>query len=452
MTMLRAAFIPICALLASVVCAGKAFSRWRVLRLIPGNHAGLHVFRSICVIAALLSLALWRPEAQTEDCVVFLLDCSDSMLAEDRLARAKEAIGVLAKAHSQGRLALVTFAGSTLVDLPPTRDQTAFAEALAAAVPGVSLARGTAPAFAVRQAEALGGTVAILFSDCETTQMEDGTIWEKRRIPLAVVACGRAPARIPDAHGGWIHDPATGDVALSTPYLGLPGTEKSSAEAVTTTVDALGEVEAMLSRRVGHRSRQWPLVLSLSLLLLSLTAGPLARFLLPLCIFAWPAMAAEPSTLPFPDAELPARAEQLRGALAEPKLAPEQRARLLSNLSAVLCRQAQLDSGAGTVSAAVAAAREALRLSPGLASAAQNLALARRLEESLPLASETGGDDPILAEEPPPTKASGTPHSPASTSQKSSLPSTSTSFGTWRELQEREAQRNLRPSRAQKPW
>lgn len=109
--------------------------------------------------AALFGLALARPQwgeqpefVQTvgED-ILFVLDCSRSMLAEDvrpnRLERAKLAILDFVQRHGRGRVGLVAFAGQAFLQCPLTFDYDAFREALMAVddktipVPGTDIGR-----------------------------------------------------------------------------------------------------------------------------------------------------------------------------------------------------------------------------------------------------------------------------------------------------------------------
>ncbi len=92
---------------------------------------------------ALLGAALARPqwgEQETQhqwlgDDVVFVLDCSHSMLATDvlpdRLQRARHALLDFVRRHGTGRVGLVAFAGAAFLQCPLTHDYDAFEEALA---------------------------------------------------------------------------------------------------------------------------------------------------------------------------------------------------------------------------------------------------------------------------------------------------------------------------------
>lgn len=93
---------------------------------------------------ACVGLALARPQwgelktteqGRGED-VLFVLDCSRSMLATDvlpnRLARAKLAILDFVRRHGTGRVGLVAFAGSAFLQCPLTLDYDAFDQSLRA--------------------------------------------------------------------------------------------------------------------------------------------------------------------------------------------------------------------------------------------------------------------------------------------------------------------------------
>ena len=97
----------------------------------------------IVASAAALGLALCRPQwgiaalksRAVGDDVVFVLDCSQSMLVQDvrpnRLARARLAILDFLEESVGGRAGLVAFAGQAFVHCPLTADHEAFRQALA---------------------------------------------------------------------------------------------------------------------------------------------------------------------------------------------------------------------------------------------------------------------------------------------------------------------------------
>lgn len=107
-----------------------------------------------------IGLALARPQwgEQAEEThlvgedILFMLDCSRSMLATDvrpnRLERAKLAILDFVERHGGGRIGLVAFAGEAFLQCPLTFDYEAFRETLTGVqdqtipVPGTDIGRG----------------------------------------------------------------------------------------------------------------------------------------------------------------------------------------------------------------------------------------------------------------------------------------------------------------------
>ena len=101
-------------------------------------------FKNLLLLAAFgfAGLALSRPQwgsaeasnAWLGEDVVFVLDCSRSMLATDvlpdRLQRAKFSILDFVRRQSRGRVGLVAFAGSAFIQCPLTFDYDAFEETL----------------------------------------------------------------------------------------------------------------------------------------------------------------------------------------------------------------------------------------------------------------------------------------------------------------------------------
>jgi Ca-activated chloride channel homolog len=123
----------------------------------PARRTGKHLLLLLAVAG--LGFGLARPQwgeqpemAQLlgED-ILFLLDCSRSMLAADvrpnRLERAKFAILDFVQRHGRGRVGLVAFAGQAFLQCPLTFDYDAFREALmvvddkAIPVPGTDIGR-----------------------------------------------------------------------------------------------------------------------------------------------------------------------------------------------------------------------------------------------------------------------------------------------------------------------
>ncbi len=106
----------------------------------PGRRLLKHALLVLAVAG--LGLALARPQwGEQEDTwrllgqdLVFILDCSRSMLATDvtpsRLQRAKLAILDYVQHHGHGRVGLVAFAGQAFLQCPLTFDYGAFQDAL----------------------------------------------------------------------------------------------------------------------------------------------------------------------------------------------------------------------------------------------------------------------------------------------------------------------------------
>jgi len=119
------------------------------------------ILKNIFLVLAVagMGIALARPqwgetmEVSTAlgDDILFVLDCSKSMLAADvspnRLSRAKYAILDFVQKHGRGRVGLVAFSGQAFLQCPLTFDYDAFREALFSVdektipVPGTDLGR-----------------------------------------------------------------------------------------------------------------------------------------------------------------------------------------------------------------------------------------------------------------------------------------------------------------------
>ncbi|HWY74680.1 MAG TPA: VWA domain-containing protein [Verrucomicrobiae bacterium] len=129
--------------------------------LLRAHSPGRRRFKSALLVLAVagIGLALARPQwgetteisqSLGED-ILFLLDCSRSMLATDvnpnRLDRARFAILDFVQRHGRGRVGLVAFSGQAFLQCPLTFDYDAFREALLAVdertipVPGTDIGR-----------------------------------------------------------------------------------------------------------------------------------------------------------------------------------------------------------------------------------------------------------------------------------------------------------------------
>jgi Ca-activated chloride channel homolog len=129
--------------------------------LLRSHSRGRRLLKDLLLVLgiAAMGLALARPQwgqtteisqALGED-IVFVLDCSKSMLstdvAPDRLERAKYAILDFVQQHGRGRVGLVAFAGQAFLQCPLTFDYDAFRDSLLACdektipVPGTDIGR-----------------------------------------------------------------------------------------------------------------------------------------------------------------------------------------------------------------------------------------------------------------------------------------------------------------------
>ena len=162
----------------------------------------------LLVAVAGLGLAMARPQWGQQETggqvlgqdTVFLLDCSQSMLATDvtpnRLQRAKLAIRDFVQRQAHGRVGLVAFSGQAFLQCPLTYDFGAFEEALAAVdektipIPGTDVGRAIDEGFRAMN-KAAGRKLAILITDGE--DLEKGGIKMAERLAktnLIVYAVG----------------------------------------------------------------------------------------------------------------------------------------------------------------------------------------------------------------------------------------------------------------------
>ncbi|MBM3162851.1 MAG: VWA domain-containing protein [Chlorobi bacterium] len=167
--------------------------------------------------------------------VVFMLDVSGSMLAADvpsnRLERAKDAARFIGARIGDGRLALLLFAGSPLVQCPLTLDREVFDALLAASSPDLVETKGTsfAPAIdlalrlfaAPRRAGGDGAAsperIVVLLSDGEDHEGGLAAAAEKLKragVTLFVLGAGsRTDALVPDPrYPGGVRRDAAGAV------------------------------------------------------------------------------------------------------------------------------------------------------------------------------------------------------------------------------------------------
>jgi Ca-activated chloride channel family protein len=154
----------------------------------------------LVLVVAGMGLALARPQWGVQEFaaqelgedVVFVVDCSRSMLAADvspsRLERAKLAVLEFIRRDGHGRVGLVAFSGQAFLQCPLTFDYDAFEEALRAmddktiAVPGTDLGRALDEAF--RAMEKLDRRKVVVL-------LTDGEDLEKTGVRMAESLAGR---------------------------------------------------------------------------------------------------------------------------------------------------------------------------------------------------------------------------------------------------------------------
>ena len=412
----------LCLIIAAVAIAGAAF----VARQYRTTH---------------------RPAAPR---LCFLLDCSPSMLAASRrgtrLAEAKEMVTAIMDALPECELCLVSFAGNAIVDYPSSRDRRAFRQALAAVEPSPALAAGSSPSQAL---QALMGilpdtpqesahTVLIMLSDGEINDPNPLLLdipWITRSYPLLHILTG-IPGQdrpVPNPLGPqWLSDPDSGAVATSRAddqaLKTLAALSPQAAEffSVADSATSISErIRQLAGGDKGAHARHASQLLGLIALAALFAAmwprratqarrtngnkpptphatkqntarrdtahtrrsAALPSALLALLLYAGNAIADNvPANLHDDDGARAAAIAAIRENVAQDDCAGAERARLLSNWSALLIVEAaaKLRAGAPALAAQHATAarelsREALRLQPGQAATRQNLAAAWRV-------------------------------------------------------------------------
>jgi Ca-activated chloride channel family protein len=157
-----------------------------------------------------------RVQSLGED-VLFLLDCSKSMLTADvrpnRLARAKLAILDFVQRHGRGRVGLVAFAGQAFLQCPLTFDYDAFRDALMAVddqtipVPGTDIARALDEAFLAMEKDSRRKTMVLLTDgeDLEKAGAQKARALAEKGVRVYTIGVGTAaggPVLVPGNSGG----------------------------------------------------------------------------------------------------------------------------------------------------------------------------------------------------------------------------------------------------------
>jgi Ca-activated chloride channel family protein len=204
------------------------FAAADVLEALLRSHSPIRrqIKSGLLVLAvAGIGLALARPqwgvqtqvsEALGED-VLFLLDCSRSMLATDvrpnRLTRARLAILDFVQKHGRGRVGLIAFAGQAFLQCPLTFDYDAFAEALLAVdeqtipVQGTDVARALDEGFLAMEKDSRRKIMVLVTDgeDLEKAGAQRARALAEQGVRIFAVGVGTtagSPVQIPDGRGG----------------------------------------------------------------------------------------------------------------------------------------------------------------------------------------------------------------------------------------------------------
>jgi len=188
---------------------------------------------------ALFGIAMARPQwgelenrshGLSED-VVFVLDCSRSMLATDvlpnRLQRAKYSIRDFVRWHGTGRVGLVAFAGTAFLQCPLTFDYDAFEEALVNAderalpIGGTDLGRALEEAYHALEKKGPRKMIVLLTDgeDLEKGGVKEATALAKEGVQIYAIGVGTAAGtevrvKLPDGQSDFVRD-ANGQVVRS---------------------------------------------------------------------------------------------------------------------------------------------------------------------------------------------------------------------------------------------
>ena len=255
-------------------------------------------------VVALLGLALARPqwgELQSRDQwlgedVMFVLDCSRSMLATDiapnRLERAKYAILDFVRRHGSGRVGLVAFAGGAFLQCPLTFDYAAFEDALMGMDERTIPTGGTDVGRALREAQHAmekksARKLIVLLTDGE--DLEQGGVREAEALAkdgvvvytlgVGTPAGAEIRALTPDGHLDFVRD-EKGEVVRSrldeTTLTAIAKATKGHYQPLGRLGEGLAKVrEAVETTGAGTPGRtqsrgvdryHWPIALALSLM------------------------------------------------------------------------------------------------------------------------------------------------------------------------------------------
>ncbi|MAF65929.1 MAG: hypothetical protein CMJ84_09780 [Planctomycetes bacterium] len=268
----------------------RARARARVLLAALGT-----LFAALALLGPVRGYTLREVERKGLD-IVFLLDTSRSMLAEDlepdRLTRAKrEIVGLLGRLKGD-RTALLAFAGDVRDVAPLTHDRVTLTHFTNTLTTEENLVGGTNLGAALERALALfdgrtGSHEAIVLltdgEDLEGRGLETARIAAERGIRVFVVGMGTAEGgKISDGARGFVRDETgrevitTLDGATLEQIASATGGAYLSAEASAIPLEELYEkrISKLESRdlwagkvRIPHDRYQWPLVLAVGCML-----------------------------------------------------------------------------------------------------------------------------------------------------------------------------------------
>jgi len=236
--------------------------------------------------------------------VVFVLDCSRSMLAADvapsRLERARLALLDFVRRRASGRVGLVAFAGQAFLQCPLTFDYSAFEDALRGVddrtipVPGTDVGRGLEEAFHALDKESRRKLIVLLTDgeDLERGGVKTAEALAKQGVTVFTLGVGTPagaeiqilnesgqPALVRDRKGeivrSQLDEKTLADIARAThgDYfpLGPLGDGLAKVQAALTTLTA--REDAARARKLGVDRFHFPLVVALVLLVLEPLLG-----------------------------------------------------------------------------------------------------------------------------------------------------------------------------------
>jgi len=266
----------------------------------------------LVVAVAAMGLALARPQwgEQAEKShlfgqdIVFVLDCSRSMLATDvtptRLLRAKLAIQDFVQRQAHGRLGLVAFAGQAFLQCPLTFDYGAFHDALALIddrtipVPGTDVGRALDEAFQAMDKGDRQKLMVLLTDgeDLESAGVKTAEVLGKKGVVIFTLGVGTPAGSeiqmmteqgrmelVRDSKGEVVHsrldEPTLRQIAEVThgAYYRLGPVGEGLARVRLALENLKGASSASPSRKLGVDRFHLPVALALGLLVLESLIG-----------------------------------------------------------------------------------------------------------------------------------------------------------------------------------